>query len=174
MLIQALYEGKNVPMLSMAPIETLCDLPSDIMGLANYNQVSNAYTLSPAFGKDDKGNNKLQCPTRVFLRVKTMYLFSHLVGLIQPSLNILNVSMKDKEMPYLDTKMRYSLVGTTNEWCLVALQHTIKEALGKHLKSIKKEGLFLWGVGQPGPPTVTDTQDQIEAPKVGYYKKARL
>jgi hypothetical protein len=71
------------------PIEWLEDLPLDILGLANYTQVSNVYTLSPAFGKDSDGNEKLQRPTWVFLRVKTTYLFSHIVGLIQPSLNLL-------------------------------------------------------------------------------------
>jgi hypothetical protein len=140
--IQALYEDKNGPTLLTAPIEAMRDLPLDVMGLFNYVQVSNAYTLSPAFGKDGEGNNKLQYPTWVFLRVKIKYPFSHLVGLIQHSLNILNVSMREKEMLYLDMKMLFALVGTTNEWCPVALQHTIKEALGKHLESMKKEGLL--------------------------------
>ncbi len=106
--------------MSAAPIESLRNLPLVIMGLANYVQVSNAYTLSPALWKDNKGNNKLQHQTWMFLRVKTMYLFTHLVGLIQPSLNTLNVSLKEKEMLYLDMKTHFALIGTTNEWCLAA------------------------------------------------------
>jgi hypothetical protein len=91
--IQALYKDKGSLTMLTSLIESLCGLPSDIIGLAAYVQGSNVYTLSPVFGKDDKGNNKLQCPTWVFLRVKTMYLFTHLVGLIQPSLNTLNFSL---------------------------------------------------------------------------------
>jgi hypothetical protein len=89
--IQALYKDEGGPMMLTAPIKSLHNLSLDIMGLANYIQVSNAYTLSPAFGKDNKENNKFQHPIWVFLRVKTMYLFTHQVGLIQPSLNTLNI-----------------------------------------------------------------------------------
>jgi hypothetical protein len=127
--IQALYKDKGSRTMLTAPIKSLHNLPLDMMGLANYVQVSNTYTLSPAFGKDAKGNKNLQCLTWVFLRMKTMYLFTHLVGLIQPSLNTLNVSLKEKEMPYLDTKTCITLVGTTNELCPVALQHTLLIAL---------------------------------------------
>jgi hypothetical protein len=102
--IQALYKEEGGLTLATAPTKHLRDLPSDIMGLAKYAQICNAYTLSPAFGKDVDGNNKLQRPIWVFLRVKTTYMFSHLVGLIQPGLNLLNLSLKEKEMPYFKTK----------------------------------------------------------------------
>ena len=74
------------------------------MGLGNHVQISNVYTLSPTFGTDEAGNNKLQHPTWIFFRVKTTYQFSHLVGLIQSNLNHINVALKEKKMPYLDTK----------------------------------------------------------------------
>ena len=141
--ISALYKDdggqETQPTLTLTSI---WDFPPDILGLANYIQVSNTYTLSPAFGKDPKGNNNLQHPTWVFLRVKTTYLCLHLVGLIQPSLNLLNVSLKEKEMPYLDTKTRFAFVETTNDWCPAALLEVLKKALEKHISSMKKDGLL--------------------------------
>ena len=74
------------------------------MGLGNHVQISNVYTLSPTFKTDEARNNKLQRPTWIFFQVKTMYQFAHLVGLIQSNLNHINVVLKEKEMPYLDTK----------------------------------------------------------------------
>ena len=66
----------------------------------------------------------------------------HLVGLIQPSLNSLNVSLKEKEMPYLDTKTRFAFVGTTNDWCPAAPLEVLKKALKKHISSTKEDGLL--------------------------------
>jgi hypothetical protein len=170
-LIQALYKDKGSPTMSMAPIKSLRNLPLDIMGLANYVQVRNVYTLSPVFGKDNEGNNKLQCPTWVFLRVKTMYIFTHLVGLIQPSLNTLNVSLKEKEMPYLDTKTRFALVETTNKWCPVALQHTLLTASEKHLESMKKEGLHRGEYGNQDLPPFLIRKTKLRLPKLGVVSK---
>jgi hypothetical protein len=110
------------------------------MGLANYAQVSNAYTLSSVFGKDVDNNNKLQRPTCVFLRVKTTYLSSHFAGLIQPGLNLLNISLKEKEMPYLYTKTQFAIVGTTYKWCPLTLQQKLQKALKMHINSMKKDG----------------------------------
>ena len=110
------------------------------MGLGNHVQISNVYTLSPTFGTDEAGNNKLQCPTWIFFRVKTTYQFAHLVGLIQLNLNHINVILKEKDMPYLDTKTRLAIVGTTNEWCPAALNQVLEDALDKHIKSVRNEG----------------------------------
>ena len=89
--------------MSNSPITSQEDFPSDMMGLGNHVQISNVYTLSPTFGTGKAGNNKLQRPTWIFFRVKTMYQFAHLVCLIQSNLNHINVALKEKEMPYLDT-----------------------------------------------------------------------
>ncbi len=72
--------------------------------------------------------------------MKTKYLFSHLVGLIQPSLNLLNVSLKKKDMPYLNTKTQFALVGTTNKWCPTAIQQMLHKELEKRIDSMKKDG----------------------------------
>ncbi len=71
--------------------------------------------------------------------MKTTYLFSHIIGLIQLSLNLLNISLKEMEMPYLDTKTRFAIVGTTNEWCPGALLETLKKEPTKHIDSMKKD-----------------------------------
>ena len=110
------------------------------MGLGNHVQISNVYTLSPTFGTDEAGNNKLQRPTWIFFRVKTTYQFVHLVGLIQSNLNHINVVLKEKEMPYLNTKTRLAIVGTTNEWCPAALRKVLVDVLDKHIESIRNEG----------------------------------
>ena len=131
-VIPALYEDAYGP-LSDSPITSLEDFPLDTMRLGNHVQISNVYTLSPTFGTDEAGNNKLQRPTWIFFRVKTTYQFAHLVGLIQSNLNHINVVLKKKEMPYLDTKTRLAIVRTMNEWCPAALKQVLKDALDKHI-----------------------------------------
>jgi hypothetical protein len=138
-VIPALYEDAYGPSFD-SPITSLEDFPPDTMGLGNHVQISNVYTLSPIFGTDEAGNNKLQRPTWIFFRVKTTYQFAHLVGLIQSNLNHINVVLKEKEMPYLDTKTRLAIVGTTNEWCPAALKQVLEDALDKHIDSIRNEG----------------------------------
>ena len=69
-----------------------------------------------------------------------MYQFAHLVGLIQSNLNHINVVLKEKDMPYLDTKTRLAIVGTTNKWCPAALKQVLEDALGKHIKSVRNKG----------------------------------
>ncbi len=166
--IQALYEDAAT---TPDPIVSLNKFPQDIMGLANYVQVSNAYTLSPAFGKDEEGNNKLQHPTYVYMRIKTRYLFSHVVGLIQPSLNILNISMKEKEMPYLDTKTRFALVGTTNEWCPSAIQQTLQKELEKHAESMNKGGILRGEYMNRDPPPFLIRKTKLKLPKLDVISK---
>ena len=58
--------------------------------------------MSPANGNNDDGN-QLQCPTYVVLWVTTKYAFDHIVGLIQLYLTEMNMFVKEKEMPSLNT-----------------------------------------------------------------------
>ena len=141
-VIPALYEDAYGPS-SDSSITSLEDFPPDTMGLGNHIQISNVYTLSPTFGTDEAGNNKLHRPTWIFFRVNTMYQFAHLVGLIQSDLNRINAVLKEKEMPYLDTKTRLAIVGTMNEWCPVAIKQVLEDALDKHIESIRNEGSSL-------------------------------
>jgi hypothetical protein len=90
--------------VTINPILTVSGYPMDVLGLSNYAQISNPYTPNKMVGKDAEGNLKTQRLTYVFMRISTNLLFSHVVGLIQPNLNQINVNVKEKEMPYLDTK----------------------------------------------------------------------
>jgi hypothetical protein len=45
--------------------------PTDVLGLGNYVQISNLYTLSKVVGKDAEGNQKLQWLTYVHTRQQT-------------------------------------------------------------------------------------------------------
>ena len=67
MVIPALYKDAYGPS-SDSPITSLEDLPPDTMGLGNHIQISNVYTLSPTFGTDEAGNNRLQRPTWIFFQ----------------------------------------------------------------------------------------------------------
>ncbi len=138
-VIPALYKDAYGPS-SDSPITSLEDFLLDTMELGNHIQISNVYTLSPNFGTDEAGNNKLQCPTWIFFWVKTTYQFAHLVGLIQSNLNHINVVLREKEMPYLDTKTRLAIVGTTNKWCPAALKQVLEDALDKHIVSVRNKG----------------------------------
>ena len=137
------------------------------MGLGNHVQISNVYTLSPTFGTDEAGNNKLQCPTWIFFRVKTTYQFAHLIVSIQSNLNHINVILKEKEMPYLDTKTYLAIVGTSNEWCLAALKQVLKEALDKYIKSACNEGgsLSTEFASQEVPPFMI-RKTKVQVPKL--------
>jgi hypothetical protein len=116
---------------------------------------------------DEVGNNKIQRPTWVFLRLKTTYLLSHLVELIQSNLNLINVVLKVKEMPFLDTKTHIAFVGTTNEWCPVSLQLVLTEALEKHADSMQSDGL-LWGeFANRGLPPFLIRKTKLRIPKLG-------
>jgi hypothetical protein len=134
-VIPALYEDAYGPLLDSS-ITSLENFLSDTMSLGNHVQIINVYTLSPTFGTDEAGNNKLQRPTWIFLT----YQFAHLIGLIQSNLNHINVILKEKEMPYLDTKTRLAIVGTTNKWYPAALKQVLVDALDKHIESVHNKG----------------------------------
>jgi hypothetical protein len=144
-VIPALYEDACGPS-SDSSITSLENFPPDTMGIGNQVQISNVYTLSPTFGTDEVGNNKLQRPVWIFFRVKTTYQFAHLVGLIQSNLNHFNVVLKEKDMPYLDTKTRLAIVLTTNKWCPAALKQVLEDALDKHIKSVRNKDGSQWCV----------------------------
>jgi hypothetical protein len=124
----------------IAPIITDAAYPTDVLGLSNYAQISNPYTLSKVVEKDAEGNQKPQWPTYVYMRIATDLLFLHVVDLIQPNLNQINVNVKEKKMPYLDTKTRYAIVGTTNGWCSVALQEILIKELTKCIGRLQDGG----------------------------------
>ncbi len=82
--------------------------------------------MSLANGNGDEGNPKLQRLTYVVLRVTTKYAFDHIVGLIQSYLTEMNMFVKEKEMPSLNTRTHLAIIGTTADWCLVSLRKTLQ------------------------------------------------
>jgi hypothetical protein len=108
----------------------------------------------------------LQRPTYVYMRILTDLLFSHAVGLIQPNLNQINVNAKEEEMLYLDTKTRYAFVGTTNDWCSVALQEILTKELTKHVGHLQ-DGGYLDGKKQKNKlPLFMIRQVKIKLPQM--------
>jgi hypothetical protein len=111
-----------------------------MLGLHNHIQISNLYTMSPANGKDDKGNPKLQHLTYVVLRVTTKYAFDHMVGLIQSYLTEMNVFVNKKEMLSLNTRACLAIIGTTANWCPVSLRIALHKDLERHVEKLQKSG----------------------------------
>ncbi len=139
--ILPLYVDEGRVMIN--PISMVAGYPTDVLGLGSYAQISNPYTLTKMVGKDTEGNMKTQCRTHVFMRILTHLLFLHVVGLIQPNLNQINVNIKEKKMPYLDTKTQYTIVGTTNDWCLSALKVILTKELTQHILGNRMEVTWL-------------------------------
>jgi hypothetical protein len=63
--LNPLYEVGEDDAVKFLPIGDPSALPLDMIGLGNYVQIGNAYTMSPAFGTDDDGNPRVQRPTYV-------------------------------------------------------------------------------------------------------------
>jgi hypothetical protein len=106
-------------------------------GLHNHIQINNLYTMSLANGKDDKGNPKLQRPTYAVLQVTTKYAFDHIVGLIQSYLTEMNMFVKEKGMPSLNTRTRLAIIETTADWCPVSLQMMLHNDLVHHMEKLQ-------------------------------------
>jgi hypothetical protein len=109
---------------------------SNMVGIHNHIHICNLYTMSPENGNDDEGNPKFQCPTYVVLRVTTKYAFDHIVGLIQSYLTEMNMFVKEKEMPSLNTWTCLAIIGTTADWCPVSLRKILHKDLDCHVESL--------------------------------------
>ncbi len=92
--------------------------------------------MSPANGTNDEGKPKLQRPTYVVLRVTSKYAFDHIVGLIQSYLTEMNMFVKEKEMPSLNTRTRLAIIGMTTNWCPVSLRKTLHKDLEHHMQKV--------------------------------------
>jgi hypothetical protein len=108
-----------------------------MLGLYNHIQVCNLYTMSPANGNDDEGNPKLQRPTYLVLQVTTKYAFDHIVSLTQSYLTEMNMHVKEKEMPGLNTRTCLAIIGTTANWCPVSLRKTLHKDLEHEVDNLQ-------------------------------------
>jgi hypothetical protein len=96
--------------------------------------------MSPANGNNDEGDPKLQCPTCVVLRVTTKYAFDHIVGLIQSYLTEMNMLVKEKEMPSINTRTCLAIIRMTANWCPVSLRKTLHKDFERHVKNLQTSG----------------------------------
>jgi hypothetical protein len=127
--INMLYNEEDEDSHKFVPITEPASFPSNMLGLHNHIQICNSYTMSLANGNDDKGNPKLQRPMHVVLWATTNYAFDHIVGLIQSYLIKMNMFVKEKEMPSLNTRAPLAIIGMTANWCPVSLQKTLHKDL---------------------------------------------
>jgi hypothetical protein len=138
--INPLYNEEEEDSHKFVPITETSSFLSNMLGFHNHKQVCNLYTMSLANGNDDEGNPKLQCPTYVVLRVTTKYAFDQIVGLIQSYLTEMNMFMKEKKMPNLNTMTCLAIIGTTANWCPVSLRKTLHKDLECHVENLQTSG----------------------------------
>jgi hypothetical protein len=157
--------------------------PSDMLGLQNHIQICNLYTMSPANGNNNEGNPKLQRLTYVVLRVTTMYALDHIVGPIQSYLTEMNMFVKEKEMPSLNTKTRLAIIGLTADWCPVSLQTTLHKDLEHHVENLQRSSQVDTKFCHHGGPAFLVRKNKMQMPKmnslmskqdvefINYYEK---
>ncbi len=159
--------------------------PSNMLGLHNHIQVCNLYTMSPGNRNNDEGNPKLQCPTYVVLRVTTKYAFDHIIGLIQSYLTEMNMFVKQKEMPSLNTRTHTAIIGTTTNWCLVSLRKTLHKDLEHHVENLQTSGwvdttfchhgisAFLLRKNKMRMPKMNSLMSKQDVEFIDYYERLR-
>jgi hypothetical protein len=135
--INPLYKKYEENGYKIVPITEPSLFPFNMLVLLNHIQICNLYTMSPANKNDDEGNPKFLCPTNVVLRVTTKYVFDHIVGLIQSYLTEMNMFVKEKEMPSINTRTCLAIIGTTADWCPVSLQKTLHKDLEHHMENLQ-------------------------------------
>jgi hypothetical protein len=157
--------------------------PSDMLSLHNHIQICNSYTMSPGNGNNDEGNPKLQCPTYVVLWVTTKYAFDHIVGLIQSYLTEMNIFVKEKKMPSLNTRICLAIIGMTTNWCPVSLRKTLHKDLEHHVENLQASGwvdakfchlrvpAFLLQKNKMGMPKMNSLMSKQDVEFIDYYER---
>jgi hypothetical protein len=140
--------------------------PSDMLGLHNHIQICSLYTMSQANGNDDKWKPKLQRPIYVVLWVTTKYAFDHIVGLIQSYLTEMNMFVKKKKMPSLNTRTRLAIIGTTANWCPVSLRKTLHKDLECHVENLQTSSRVDARICHHGVPAFLLWKNKMQMPKM--------
>jgi hypothetical protein len=164
--INPLYTEEEEDGHKFVPITESSLFPSNMLGLHNHIQICNLYTMSPANGNDDEGNLKLQRPPYVVLRVATKYAFDHMVGLFQSHLTEMNMFVKEKKMPSLNTRTCLAIFGTTADWCPVSLQKTLHKDLEHHVENLQISGWVDTKFCHHGVPAFLLRKNKIQMPKM--------
>jgi hypothetical protein len=141
--------------------------------------------MSPANGNNDEGNPKLQHPAYVALRVTTKYTFDHIVCLIQSYLTEMNMFVKEKEMPSLNTRTCLAIIGMTANWCPESLQKTLHKDLEHHVENLQTSSQVDTKFCHHGVPTFSLWKNKMRMPKmnsllskqdvefINYYERLR-
>jgi hypothetical protein len=64
----------------------------------------------------------------------------HIVGLIQSYLTEMNMFVKEKEMPSLNTRTCLAIIGMTANWSPVSLRKTLHKDLELHVANLQTSG----------------------------------
>ncbi len=163
--INPLYDEEEEDSHKFVPITEPSLFPSNMLGLHNHIQICNSYTMSLANGNDDEENSKLQCPTYVVLRVTTKYAFDHIVDLNQSYLTEMNMFVKEKEMPSLNTRTRLAIIGMTANWCLVSLWKTLHKDLEHHVENLQTSSRVDTNFCHHGVPAFLLWKNKIGCPR---------
>jgi hypothetical protein len=138
---------------SMVPISASSTFPGGLLELSNHAQVSNSWGLAPVWGSDKDGKPKKQPSVFVHIKLHTKFEREWLFGHIMGRLGDEGILLKVKPFPYLDTKTRIAIVGTSNSFCPVALLDRLHDGLAKHEEWIQaNEKKNLQYADQPFPP----------------------
>ncbi len=141
--------------------------------------------MSLANGNKDEGNPKLQRPMYMVLRGTTKYAFDHIVGLIQSYLTEMNMFMKEKEMPSLNTRTRMAIIGTTANWCPVSLRKTLHKDLEHQVENLQMSSwvdakfchhrvpAFLLWKNKMWMPKMNSLMSKQDIEFIGYYGRLR-
>ncbi len=139
---------------------------SNMLGLHNHIQICNTYTMSLSNGNNDEENPKLQRPTYLVLRITTKYAFDYIVGLIQSYLTEMNMFVKEKEMPSLNTRTCLAIIGTTANWCLVSLWKTLHKDLERHMDNLQMSDRVDTKFCHHGVPVFLLWKNKMRIPKM--------
>ncbi len=145
-------------------LNPLCSLPICLGFTITYRYAT--YTMSPANGNDDEGNSKFQCLTCLVLWVTNKYAFDHIVGLIQSYLTEMNMYVKEKEMPSLNTRTCLAIIGMTANWCPVSLQKTLHKDLEHHVDNLQTSGQVDTKFCHHGVPAFLLRKNKMRMPKM--------
>ncbi len=128
--------------------------------------------MSKVNRNNDGGKPKLQRPTYLVLRVTTKYAFDHIVGLIQSYLTEMNMFMKEKEMPSLNTRTRLAFIGMTANWCPVSLLKTLHKDLERDVENLQISGQVDAKFCHHGFPASLLWKNKMRMPKMNSLEQA--
>jgi hypothetical protein len=102
----------------------------------------------------------------VVLQATTKYTFDHIVGLIQSYLTEMNMFVKEKEMPCLNTRTCLAIIGMTANWCPVFLRKTLHKDLECHIENLQTSGRVDAKFCHHGVPAFLLQKNKMRMPKM--------